>query len=129
MKTLLAFWHWVDNEKPAEVADKHLDRLTYEEQRAVGVACELVLERLDADFEDYDDCACVDWRAFNALRDHWPAVRDLSLAICRGLEAMHEAVPAPEPFTPTIDQFRAACAAVARSICRAAASDFHRPSP
>lgn len=106
MKTLTAFWHWVDNERPEAVTEKHLDRLTYEEQRAIGVACELVLERLDSSFDDYDDCACADWRAFNALRDHWPAVRDLSLSICRGLEAMHEAVPEPEALavaTPMID--------------------------
>jgi hypothetical protein len=97
MKSLRAFWHWVDNEKPAEVGENQFDRLTYEEQRSVGVACELVLERIDSDFDDYDDCACVDWRAFNALRDHWPAVRDLSFVICSGIEAMHEAVPEPEP--------------------------------
>lgn len=108
MKSLRAFWHWVDNEKPAEVGENQFDRLTYEEQRAVGVACELVLERLDSDFDDYDDCACVDWRAFNGLLVHWPAIRDLSFVLCSGIEAMHEAVREPEPpFTSTAQAFLA----------------------
>lgn len=107
MKTLTAFWHWVDNEKPAEVAEKHLEPVSYQGQRALGIAQELLLERLDASFDDYDDEECVDLRAFNGLRDHWPAIRDLSFVICRGIEAMHEAVPEPEPFTPTAEAFLA----------------------
>lgn len=109
MKTLLAFWHWVDNEKPAEVLDKQCEPLTDAEQRAVGLACQLVTERLELEdvWDQVDETAMLDVFALNALRDHWPAVRDLSFQFCAGIEVMHEDVPEPEPFTSNMDEFLA----------------------
>lgn len=103
MKTLEAFWHWVDNEKPEHVLDKQLDTLTTPEQRALGLACVLVGERVGV-AEPEDGCYLVSCGDLDSVRDHWPAVRDLSLAICRGLEAMHEAVPEPEALTVATPQ-------------------------
>lgn len=106
MKTLRAFWHWVDNEKPAEIMFKHLEPLSPVADRALNVALELVDERRwggDADGHE----------SLDTLRDQWPAIRDLSLAICQAIERMHEQVepseamdvlremyPEPEPGVP-----------------------------
>jgi hypothetical protein len=83
MKSLRAFWHWVDNEKPSGNLGEHIDALPHTQGRAVDLAIELVADRLGRD----------ETTALDELREHWPAVRDLSLSICEALERMHEAVP------------------------------------
>lgn len=89
MKTLKAFWHWVDNEKPSEITWKHLEPLSVVADRALHMALELVDERRwggDADGHE----------SLDTLRDQWPAIRDLSLAICQAIERMHEQVEPSE---------------------------------
>lgn len=89
MKTLQAFWHWVDNEKPAAelYAEKALDNLSdvgraalLEAERLVGVrAGAATVQMLDRVTDE----------EHMALR---PAFRDLSLALCAALEHMHDQV-------------------------------------
>jgi hypothetical protein len=86
MKSLRAFWHWVDNEKPAELESEHFRHLSDLADLALDTAGGMVGERIGQPHA-----------YVGRLRDHWPAVRDLSLAICEALEKMHEAVPKAEP--------------------------------
>lgn len=86
MKSLRAFWHWVDNEKPAELESEHFRHLSDLADLALDTAGDMVGERIGQPHA-----------YVGRLRDHWPAVRDLSFAICEALEKMHEAVPVPVP--------------------------------
>jgi len=109
MKTLKAFWHWVDNDKPTRITREHLSKTATvalciaESQvaaRAFGAASYLEWDQL------WQLCSSADGTNPSA-RPEWfrpeliAAVRDLSLAVCPALEAMEAAVaeapPAPEP--------------------------------
>lgn len=88
MKTLQTFWHWVENEEPpasgtANVRDKTCTEVEIE---AAGMAMDAVKAR--AGFRGWNQ---------ETFYEYLEPVRDLSLAICAALEAMHEAVPAAEP--------------------------------
>lgn len=82
MKTLTAFWHWVDNEKPAQLDADSFRHLSDVADQALDIASHAVGERVGRPHATVDQ-----------LREHWPALRDLSLLICSGLEVMHEDVP------------------------------------
>lgn len=97
MKTLKAFWHWVDNEGHADWAlalEKMLQNLSWDAQEALELAAKSVARRLRV--SDDEPLACLD------VVDHRGALRELSLAFCAALEAMHEQVAAP-----TFEQKRA----------------------
>lgn len=86
MKTLDRFWHWQRNERPTpertrEMRAKHLSPLA---EHSIQLALkELVRRRpVDQDLEQLDE-----------------QLVTLSLAFCRAIGAMHEAVP--EPVKPT----------------------------
>lgn len=138
MKSLRAFWHWVDNERPSEVLQKHIEPLTDEEQRAVALSCELVLQRLAHEL-DYDRYALLDVDAVNAMHDWWPAVRDLSFVICSGIEVMCEDVPEgtyPDGESITIDRDNTVMTGVdlgapgdKADVVVNATSDWLRPMP
>jgi len=92
MKSLEAFWHWVDNEKPAvgvyaEKAHANLSPLAIE---ALMAAERLVALRTGYEWrptvglwDDLDE---------ETVKSFWPAMRDLSLAFAAGLARMHEQV-------------------------------------
>jgi hypothetical protein len=86
MKTLRAFWHWVDNEKPAAelYAEKASDTLSELAYDAILEAERLVCVRAGAGSVQVFDHATED--EHRHLR---PALRDLSLALCAALEHMH----------------------------------------
>jgi hypothetical protein len=87
MKSLRAFWHWVDNEKPTVelYATKAIEKLSPTARLAIETAEKLVAHRTGG----------MGWgnRVTDAdvigLR---PATRDLSLAVCAALDAMHAQV-------------------------------------
>lgn len=89
MKTLRAFWHWVDNENPdaADVparARKNLSKVALE---ALVSAASLVTARA---------LPMCDWDADGPLRyaleRHRPILRDVSLKLCEALELLHGAI-------------------------------------
>jgi len=100
MKTLERFWHWAANEKPGPgLFDVKAGELLSETAEcALRDAAAFVTERgLGKDFEtnleDYVYC----------LQHHAVAFREMSLSLCRALEAMHAAVPegaGPNPWRP-----------------------------
>jgi len=97
MKTLHAFWHWFENEKPTaeqarEKAEANLSELG---MLALEDGCDYVCVRAGEDHETAREN--VEW----ALEHQPVATRKLSLSICQALEAMHAEVaePAPKPFT------------------------------
>lgn len=117
MKTLQAFWHWVDNEKPKEVSWKHLVPLTVVADRALHMALELVDERRWA--KDADG-----YKLEDVLGEQSAAIRDLSIEFCRAIEKMHDLVqpseamdvlremypePAPPAIAPIVPQCPACC--------------------
>jgi hypothetical protein len=81
MKTLRAFWHYVDNEKPARVGAKQLKTLSPVALQAYVAAC-TVIDREATDLVN----SGADTTAGRAL------VRDLSLKLCEGFEQMHAAL-------------------------------------
>jgi hypothetical protein len=88
MRTLRAFWHWVDHEKPTVqlYANKALDTLSELGRLAITTAEKLVAARTG--HEPFEAAEVTDEQLV-ALR---PATRDLSLAIGAALEHMHEQV-------------------------------------
>lgn len=114
MKTLRAFWHWVDNDKPARITREHLSKT------AVIALCMAEAQVAARAFGDgstwsvmpiWDLCSSSDGTDPNARPEFFrpelvAAVRDLSLAICQALEAMHAAVPEAEPRKVTTDWLR-----------------------
>jgi hypothetical protein len=86
MKTLKAFWHWVDNEKPAPelYAEKAGDTLSEVAHQALIEAERFVGGRAGAASVELLDRVSDEEHRF--LR---PAFRDLSLALCAALEHMH----------------------------------------
>jgi hypothetical protein len=89
MKTLEAFWHWVENEKPAAITTyaAREKTCTEVEMRAVDMALDAVYERT---FRRWND---------ETWNEYAPALKALSLAFCEALERMHEQVPGPQAFT------------------------------
>lgn len=82
MKTLKAFWHWVDNEKPDtsrfnEAAEENLSSNAH-------AALEFALCSVDS------RAGCTFTSAYRA--PVMPAVRDLSLEVCRALDEMCDLV-------------------------------------
>lgn len=117
MKTLQAFWHWIDNDKPANPTAKR-DKLSKVALSALLHAeSEVAARAFGPDRENsfsvwldvWAMCCSGDGSNPNGPSERpeffrpelIKAVRDLSLAICPALEAMHEAVqepvPAPKP--------------------------------
>ena len=107
MKTLQAFWHWVDNDKPAN-PNARRDKLSPVALAALVHAESEVAARAfgpSASYSVWMDvwAMCCSGDGTNPsspterpefLRPELVrAVRDLSLAICPALEAMHAAVP------------------------------------
>lgn len=78
MKTLKAFWHWVDNENPPSVGAKQLRTLSPVALQAYVSAC-TVIDREAADLVT----SKADRKTGRAL------VRDLSFKLCEGFEKMH----------------------------------------
>lgn len=98
MKTLEAFWHWFENEKPTardadEKAETNLSPVAFE---AFTHACEHVCIRAH-----YDHSTLAENREWALLYEP-VAARTLSLSICPALEAMHGEVaePAAVPSNP-----------------------------
>lgn len=85
MKSLQAFWHWVDNERPRELTADSFRHLSDVADQALDDASSTVAERIGSPY-----------RGVAALRDYWPAIRDLSLSICQAIERMHAVVPEGE---------------------------------
>lgn len=94
MKTLQAFWHWVDGEKPS--ADtlgerfSNSDALSESARTALDLSARAIARRLR--LFDPDAMRCLD-----VIDDQRAALCDLSLAFCEALERMHEQVDTPEP--------------------------------
>jgi hypothetical protein len=86
MKTLQAFWHWVDNERPEKLEFGCCRHLSLAADHALDAACGIVGRRVGSPY-----------RSVGFLREHWPAIRDLSLAICPALERAYEALPVETP--------------------------------
>jgi hypothetical protein len=129
MKSLRAFWHWVDNEKPAPdlYGKKALDTLS-----PLAIEALMAAERLVSVRTGYcwrPSLNLVDPLDMGGLSDEQvasfrPATRDLSLAIAAGLERMHEQVELdclanhdaePEPLTFAQDP--KACPGCQRQPC------------
>lgn len=106
MKTLRAFWHWVDNDKPTDIRRDKLSKVALE---ALLIAESQVATRAFGPGSLYSSwaeiwllCSSSDGTNPNARPEFFrpelvAAVRDLSLAICPALEAMRAAVPEPVP--------------------------------
>ncbi len=92
MRTLQAFWAWVDNEAHvdwAQALDKMRGPLSWTAQEALELAAKSIARRIVC--TDEEPLANLD------VVDHREALRDLSLAFCEALEKMHERVAKPEP--------------------------------
>lgn len=91
MKTLKAFWHWVDNEGPEwEVALEKSEHLSDAARFALRLAAQGIgYRRLVVDPEPLHNLDIV---------QHREALRDLSLSFCEALERMHEQVAKPSLF-------------------------------
>lgn len=83
MKSLRAFWHWVDNERPESITLDHASKLSATARLALDTAKDWVSERA------YGHARA----PLTGMPEHWPAVRDLSILLCTALEVMHEDVP------------------------------------
>lgn len=80
-KTLKAFWHWIDNEQPQRVEQRHLRNLSPVALQAYVSACAIVDNQIPLP-SDIDRAT--------ARR----IVRDASVALCAMYEHMHEQVEA-----------------------------------
>lgn len=101
MKTLRAFWHWVDNEKPSltDYAERGLKNTSPLAREALMLAERLVSIHTGHAGQTLSDDQVIGFR---------PAVRDLSFSLCNALGLMHEQVekdclkPAPRTWTEAL---------------------------
>jgi hypothetical protein len=107
VKTLRAFWHWIDNDKPTEI---RRDQLSEVALAALLHAESEVIARAGVDYTGlWLMCSTGDGSAEDRSRPEFfrpelvAAVRELSLAICPALEAMHAAVGAAVPAPVELD--------------------------
>lgn len=84
MKTLLAFWHWYETERPAQPINLEFfyARLRHHESASIEWALDAVNKR----------------RGYRLgitemLAKYGPVIKDMSIAACAAYERMREAVP------------------------------------